>query len=169
MLKVWSFYSHLTHIQGCLTRHLKFCQYPAIRTNFKQKQQCFKHGHACTSGVTGTCIPQQRHLRAWPGAQIPWRDCEWWHTACGVMKLMWLRSISDKSQAAQFYTCRGEQMVLGDNVAGGGSLVEQIQRGDTGSSGAQERGEKWLRCYVILIHITCTGELFPDLICVMNS
>lgn len=85
------------------------------------------------------------------------------------MKLMWLRSISDKSQAAQFYTCRGEQMVLSDNVAGGGSLAEQIQGGDTGSSGAQERGKKWLRCYVILTHVTCTDELFPDQICVMNS
>lgn len=46
------------------------------------------------------------------------------------MKLMWLRSISDKSQAAQFYTCCREQMVLADNVVGGGSVAEKIQIGD---------------------------------------
>lgn len=60
-------------------------------------------------------------------------------------------------------------MVLADNVAGGGSLAEKIQRGDTRSSGAQEKGEKWLRCNVILIHITCMDELFPNQIYVMNS
>lgn len=74
------------------------------------------------------------------------------------MKLMWLRSISDNFQAAQFYTCCREQMVLADNVAGGGSMVEKIQRGVTRSSGAQEEGEKRLRSCVILIHITCMDE-----------
>lgn len=75
---------------------------------------------------------------------------------------MWLRSISDKSQAAQFYTCCREQMVLADNVAGGGSVAEKIQIGETRSSGAQEKGQKLLRCYVILIHITCMDQQFPN-------
>lgn len=60
-------------------------------------------------------------------------------------------------------------MVLADNVAGGGSMAEKIQRGETGSSGAQEKGEKRLRRCVILIHITCTDEQFPNQIYVMNS
>lgn len=61
-------------------------------------------------------------------------------------------------------------MVLTDNVAGGGSVAEKIQReGGTRSSGAQEKGEKRLRRCVILIHITCTDEQFPNQIYVMNS
>ncbi len=60
-------------------------------------------------------------------------------------------------------------MVLADNVAGGGSMAEKIQRGETRSSGAQEKGEKRLRRCVILIHITCMDEQFPNHISVMNS
>lgn len=64
---------------------------------------------------------------------------------CGVMKLMWLRLISNKSQAAQFYTCCRVQMVLADKVAGGGAVVAMLQRGETRSSGAKQKGEKRLR------------------------
>lgn len=60
-------------------------------------------------------------------------------------------------------------MVLADNVAGGGSVAEEIQRGATGSSGAQEKGEKRLRRCVILIHTTCMDEQLPNQIYVMNS
>lgn len=69
---------------------------------------------------------------------------------CGVMKLMWLRLISNKSQAAQFYTCCREQMVLADKVAGGGAVVATLQRKETRSSGAKQKGEKRLRWYVKL-------------------
>lgn len=63
---------------------------------------------------------------------------------CGVMKLMWLRLISNKSQAAQFYTCCREQMALADKVAGGGAVVTTLQRGETKSSGATQKAEKQL-------------------------
>lgn len=66
-------------------------------------------------------------------------------TNCGVMKLMLLRLISNKSQAAQFYTCCREQMVFADKVAGGGSVVAMLQRGETRSSEAKQKGEKQLR------------------------
>lgn len=49
-------------------------------------------------------------------------------------------------------------MVLADNVAGGGSMAEKIQRGETRSSGAQEKTENRLRRGVIVIHITCVDE-----------
>lgn len=104
--------------------------------------------------VTLIASHEQWHDRV---AQIPWCDCAWWHTVCGIIKLMWLRSISDDFQAAQFYTCCREQMVLADNVAGGGSMAEKIQRGETRFSGAREKGEKRLR-RVILIHITYMDE-----------
>lgn len=39
-------------------------------------------------------------------------------------------------------------MVPVDNVAGGGSMAVKIQRGQSGSSGAQEKGEKRLRLRV---------------------
>ena len=74
------------------------------------------------------------------------------------MKLMLLRSISDDFQAAQFYTCCGEQMVLADNVAGGGSMAEKTEKGETRSSRAPEKGEKRLRRSVIIIHVTCMDE-----------
>lgn len=48
-------------------------------------------------------------------------------------------------------------------------MAEEIQRGETRSSGAQEKGEKRLRRCVILIHITCMDEQFPNHISVMNS
>lgn len=58
--------------------------------------------------------------------------CARTHTAtCDIMKLIWLRSTSDNFQAAQFYTCCREQMVLPDNVAGGESMTEKYTvRGD---------------------------------------
>lgn len=66
------------------------------------------------------------------------------------MKLMCLRSISNKSQAAQFYTCCWEQMVLADKVAGGGTVAATLQRGEARSSGAEQKGEKQLGCHVKL-------------------
>lgn len=69
------------------------------------------------------------------------------HPVCGVMKLMWLRSISDNFQAAQFYTCCWEQMVLADSVAGCGSMAEEIQRGGDqilGSTGGRRKEVKEL-------------------------
>lgn len=53
------------------------------------------------------------------------------------------RSISDDFQAAQFYTCCREQMVPADNVAGGGSTAEKIERGlDRVLGSTAERREK---------------------------
>lgn len=57
------------------------------------------------------------------------------------MKLMGMRSISDDFQAAQFYTCCKEQMVLTDNVAGNGSWAEEVQHEEAGSSGAPQNKE----------------------------
>lgn len=37
-------------------------------------------------------------------------------------------------------------------------MAEKIQRGETRSSGAQEKTEKRLRPCVMLIHITCVEE-----------
>lgn len=61
-------------------------------------------------------------------------------------------------------------MVLADNVAGGGSMAEKIQReGESRFSGAQEEGEKRLKLCAILTRITCTAEQSPNQVYVMNS
>lgn len=49
-------------------------------------------------------------------------------------------------------------MVLADNVARGGSMAEKIQRGESRSSGVQEKTKNRLRRGGTVIHITRMDE-----------
>lgn len=126
----------------------------------------YGESHLCSADIKGKYIMSwQTHSMQGLSSGICGHDrAHWFHgviangdTVCGVLKLMWLRSISDDFQAAQFYTCCREQMVLADNVAGGGSMAEKMQRGDQIYWRTEARERRLRRC-VTLIHITCMVE-----------
>lgn len=77
---------------------------------------------------------------------------------------MWLQSISDDFQAAQFYTCSREQMVLADSVwwrlICGGGVSQKWRARERGGWSLQSTGEgkKEVKVMCKIIHITCTEE-----------